>query len=129
VLAGWSLGGVVAIETARVLRKRGFRVPLILLLDSRLPSGEAPIDDSLPETSQELLRLWQVHRLDSYDGDALLIRAVLDGEESQADLWRGLLPRLVVVPSRLTHQEMMRPPQVARVAQIVERALHGVRVQ
>jgi thioesterase domain-containing protein len=129
VLAGWSLGGVVAIETARLLRKRRFRVPLILLLDSRLPSGEAPIDDSLPETSRELLRLWQVHRLDSYDGDALLIRAVLDGEGSQADLWRGLLPRLVVVPSRLTHQEMMRPPQVARVATIVERALHGVRVQ
>ncbi|HJS74852.1 MAG TPA: alpha/beta fold hydrolase, partial [Vicinamibacteria bacterium] len=126
VLAGWSLGGVVALEIARSLRERGFRIPLVLLFDSRLPSGPAPIDDSLPERSRELLRLWQDHRVDSYDGDALLVRAVSDGGEGQAALWRERLPGLVVIPTRLSHQEMMRPPQVARVAQIAERALHGV---
>jgi amino acid adenylation domain-containing protein len=130
VLAGWSLGGVVAVEVARALRERGFRVPLVLLLDSRLPSsplGLSGADDSrLPETSRKLLRLWHGHSSRRYDGDALLIRAVLDSGEGQAALWRELLPHLVVIPSRLDHQQMMRPPQVARVAQIAARALHGV---
>jgi thioesterase domain-containing protein len=47
-LAGWSAGGVLALEVARVLRERGERVELVGLLDSHRPPPEihqpAPVD-------------------------------------------------------------------------------------
>ncbi len=46
-LAGWSLGGVVALEIARALRERGILVPLVLLLDSRLPVGAGAASTNL----------------------------------------------------------------------------------
>jgi thioesterase domain-containing protein len=40
VLGGWSFGGAIAVEVARVLGGRGVDVPRLLLIDSRLPAGE-----------------------------------------------------------------------------------------
>ncbi len=129
VLAGWSLGGVVALEAARRLRARGIDVPLVLLLDARLPIAPVLADDPrLPELGRGLLRLWRKHLPEPYEGDALLLRASPpSGEDLQAARWRELLPRLAVITSRVDHHQMMQAPQVANVAQIVARALHGVR--
>jgi amino acid adenylation domain-containing protein len=128
VLAGWSLGGVVALEAARRLRARDIDVPLVLLLDARLPMEPAFVDDPrLPELSRKLLFLWRNHVPAPYDGDALLLRASAPGEDLQAARWRELVPRLAVITSRVDHHEMMQAPQVANVAQVVARALHGVR--
>ncbi|MET0405441.1 MAG: alpha/beta fold hydrolase, partial [Cystobacter sp.] len=48
VLGGWSLGGTVAFEMARELRRRGQEVVLLVLLDSFAPgaSRETPGDDA-----------------------------------------------------------------------------------
>jgi thioesterase domain-containing protein len=129
VLAGWSLGGVLALETARELRERGVDVPLVLLLDARLPMAPALADEgNLPDLSRKLLRLWRNHVPASYDGDAILLRASTEpGEDSQTARWREIVPRLAVITKRVDHQQMMQAPQVANVAPVVARALHGVR--
>ena len=40
VLGGWSFGGAIALEVARVLGERGVDVPRLLLIDSRRPAGD-----------------------------------------------------------------------------------------
>jgi amino acid adenylation domain-containing protein len=40
-LAGWSMGGVVALEMARALHERGHRIGLVAMLDSELPTNNA----------------------------------------------------------------------------------------
>ncbi|HEY7817292.1 MAG TPA: AMP-binding protein, partial [Vicinamibacteria bacterium] len=124
-LAGWSLGGVVALEIARALRGRGIPVPLLLLLDSRLSSGLPFADDlRLPEASRKLLRLWDAHRPLPYDGDALLLRATAgEAADPQVALWREVCPRLAVVECAASHHSMMRAPEVAKVAQMMSRAI------
>lgn len=39
-LLGWSMGGLVAFETARLLTARGQAVPFLAVLDTQLPNGE-----------------------------------------------------------------------------------------
>ena len=148
ILGGWSLGGVVALEVARRLRQRGIQVPLVFLLDSRLPRSDAPVpidsrldsvDERLAErlttASEGLLALWRDHEMETYDGDVLLVKATASEDDSQMDQmdqvdqverWPALLPRLAVVRTSVEHHDMMRPPQVAKVAQIVGRALQSV---
>ncbi|MFJ3583468.1 alpha/beta fold hydrolase [Streptomyces sp. NPDC090127] len=47
-LLGWSLGGVVAYEMARLLAARGEEVPLLVIVDAALPGTQAvPPDDEL----------------------------------------------------------------------------------
>jgi amino acid adenylation domain-containing protein len=125
VLAGWSLGGVVALEVARLLRERGTRVPLLVLLDSRLSAGVPFADDPrLPEVSRKLLRLWDAHRPLAYEGEALLLRATAPQlVDPQVELWRRVCPRLAVVECAGDHHSMMRAPEVAKVAQMVSRAI------
>ena len=137
ILGGWSLGGVVALEVARRLRQRGVQVPLVLLLDSRLPRSNVPVpidsrldsvDERLAErlttSSERLLALWRDHEMEPYDGDVLLVKAASE-DNSHMERWRALLPRLAVVRTSVEHHDMMRPPQVAKVAQIVGRALQS----
>ena len=138
ILGGWSLGGVVALEVARRLRQRGVQVPLVLLLDSRLPRSNVPVPidsrlDSVDErlaaerlttSSERLLALWRDHEMEPYDGDVLLVKAASE-DNSHMERWRALLPRLAVVRTSVEHHDMMRPPQVAKVAQIVGRALQS----
>ncbi|MEO3749002.1 alpha/beta fold hydrolase, partial [Plantactinospora sp. B5E13] len=44
LLSGWSMGGLVAFEMARILTDAGARVDLVLLLDSPVPTGSEPPD-------------------------------------------------------------------------------------
>ncbi|WP_437819707.1 amino acid adenylation domain-containing protein [Sorangium sp. So ce1078] len=45
LLAGWSLGGVLAFELARQLARAGREVPLVALIDSRPPGVAPPLDE------------------------------------------------------------------------------------
>ncbi|WP_441287561.1 amino acid adenylation domain-containing protein [Sorangium sp. KYC3313] len=51
LLGGWSMGGVVAFEMARVLERSGHRVAAVVLLDAYLPPFDEPGDD-LPPIAQ-----------------------------------------------------------------------------
>jgi thioesterase domain-containing protein/acyl carrier protein len=53
LLAGWSMGGVVAFEMAQQLRAQGQRVPLLAILDGRIPTP----DDTFPEQDAEAISL------------------------------------------------------------------------
>jgi thioesterase domain-containing protein len=76
VLGGWSFGGVLAFETARVLQAKGIDTDLVVLLDSGLP---LPLGDD--DTEQKLLARRMVKFGDyltatygrpvSFDGDYL----------------------------------------------------------
>ncbi|MFF9012029.1 alpha/beta fold hydrolase [Streptomyces sp. NPDC014870] len=44
-LLGWSLGGVVAYEMARLLAARGEEVPLLVIVDAALPGTQAVLPD------------------------------------------------------------------------------------
>ncbi|KAJ6779474.1 hypothetical protein PWT90_00780 [Aphanocladium album] len=47
ILGGWSFGGVVAFEAARILMARGHRVKGVVLIDSPPPVGHIPLSDSI----------------------------------------------------------------------------------
>lgn len=47
LLGGWSLGGAVAFELARILRARGREVRAVVMLDTRLPRAAERIDDDV----------------------------------------------------------------------------------
>jgi thioesterase domain-containing protein len=46
LLAGWSMGGVIALEVAQQLRAIGQEVALVALLDTYLSSDEFPVEDA-----------------------------------------------------------------------------------
>ena len=48
-LGGWSMGGVVAFEMARQLRKQGEEVAVLVMIDSALPQYVARLGDSVEE--------------------------------------------------------------------------------
>lgn len=47
LLGGWSFGGVVAFEAARILMARGHGVKGVVLIDSPPPVGHIPLSDSI----------------------------------------------------------------------------------
>ncbi|KAJ3496510.1 hypothetical protein NLG97_g2603 [Lecanicillium saksenae] len=47
ILAGWSFGGVVAFETARILMARGYNVKGVILIDSPPPVDHIPLSDAI----------------------------------------------------------------------------------
>lgn len=78
VLGGWSMGGLVAYEMARLLHQRSATVVPLLLLDSYPPQPEAE-DDDLAETP---FLVWLAHDWAQVGGHALdLTVADLDAQE------------------------------------------------
>ncbi|RUQ94639.1 thioesterase domain-containing protein [Legionella septentrionalis] len=53
-LGGWSFGGIVAIEMAKLLCKEGFQVPQLVLYDSYLPCDFIRLDNTKPREQQLL---------------------------------------------------------------------------
>lgn len=47
VRAGWSFGGVVALEAAQQLTKRGFEVKGLVLIDAPFPIDHQPLPDTI----------------------------------------------------------------------------------
>ncbi|KDQ50552.1 hypothetical protein JAAARDRAFT_583047 [Jaapia argillacea MUCL 33604] len=54
LLGGWSFGGVVAFEAARILLKRGVQVKGVVLIDSPSPVNHVPLSDSLIDSVVKL---------------------------------------------------------------------------
>ncbi len=77
-LAGISIGGVLAVETARLLRAQGREVSIVVLLDSILPSGI--------RRSRTKWLWWQLRRV----------------------LGEGLVPFLSRVRRRVSHKQELR---------------------
>ena len=53
-LAGWSIGGVIAWEMARQLRRKGREVEIVVLLDSLAPGSLPGLSTATPELPEEL---------------------------------------------------------------------------
>ncbi|MFC9429736.1 amino acid adenylation domain-containing protein [Streptomyces sp. NPDC056987] len=53
-LVGWSMGGVVAVEMARLLRAAGGGPPPVVLIDSTVPGPEFDVADPLAEFGAQL---------------------------------------------------------------------------
>jgi len=84
LLGGWSFGGVVAFEMARLLRARGREVPLVVLLDSYAPTG---VDLLAQRSDAELLRPFLRDQAGLQGQDAeWLDEMPLAGEEAVAGL-------------------------------------------
>ncbi|KAJ3497537.1 hypothetical protein NLG97_g1826 [Lecanicillium saksenae] len=47
ILGGWSFGGVVAFEAARILMAQGYQVKGVVLIDSPPPVGHIPLSDAI----------------------------------------------------------------------------------
>ncbi|KDQ13893.1 hypothetical protein BOTBODRAFT_363123 [Botryobasidium botryosum FD-172 SS1] len=54
IVGGWSFGGVVASEVARLLIKDGVHVPGVVLIDSPHPTDECPLPDALIDNALKL---------------------------------------------------------------------------
>ncbi|MEY9926332.1 acyl transferase domain-containing protein/thioesterase domain-containing protein [Catenulispora sp. GP43] len=104
VLGGWSYGGIVAQETARLLADDG-EVRALLLIDSVLP---LPILDASPEQiTRTRYEAFAAYIRDTYGADLALPYnelAAMD-ELQQIDLIMGLLEKTMALPpSILKHQ-------------------------
>lgn len=71
-LGGWSFGGIVALEMARQLLKKGQTIQLVLLIDSNYapPDYFKTETTPRPESLQELMHTYGVE-LDSEEGEAI----------------------------------------------------------
>lgn len=86
LLAGWSMGGVIAFEMAHLLRQAGQDVNLLMLMDSWLPGQDKTVKDTdsanaLEQNAQWLLAFFQ----DMWQGDL-------------PDTFRDLQEKLQVLP-------------------------------
>ena len=148
LLGGWSFGGLVAAEMARVLRHAGEEVALLALLDSHAQSD--PHDDP---NELAALTAWElgdgqswprehfatVERIvhahlsavrrwtpKPYDGRTLLFAAHQRGVVRDATLgWGPLLPRLSVIEVEADHFSLLREPAVDQVARKLHATLEG----
>lgn len=161
---GHSLGGLIAIEVARILRRRGERIAGVVCLDTilagPLSEGRTALwergtetdgpDATQPPESENLWRtrlmlvtagLWRhptqtqwdlfhdlgrrvalMHRLRPWDGPVDVVMA--DDNPDDPDRWKTVAPAARSV-SRIDgdHNGILRPPHVARTADIVRSIL------
>jgi non-ribosomal peptide synthetase component F/thioesterase domain-containing protein/acyl carrier protein len=102
VVAGWSMGGVLALEVARRLRSEGVEVPLVVVLDALPPIGR-PVVQSLRSTLaslDELRTRWAQGPVATGQLGAASLELLAGfglGERQLADLAHGDLLRLAQV--------------------------------
>ncbi|MCP2303136.1 amino acid adenylation domain-containing protein [Actinokineospora globicatena] len=145
LLVGWSFGGVVAHELARQLTAAGERVGLLCLVDSAFPgqydhSGEDPAEllradltgpephdwSALVAVLRRNLAAQAAHRPGTYPGDAVFVQGDHHGDHGSADLWRPVIGgRLTVHETGIDHKDLVAPPGVDVLADLVNRALDG----
>jgi thioesterase domain-containing protein/acyl carrier protein len=155
LLAGWSLGGVVAIEMAAQLQSAGARVAQICLFDTQAPSSYdaeqmARLDDAslLSEMLRHRVEIprgfgldhfrghFQVYRANrramgryqaiGFEGPCVLLRARSGLDDRPDHLgWRDLVPRLRVEPVSGDHFTMLSDPHVSVLAERLNALLPG----
>ncbi|MGW2651054.1 non-ribosomal peptide synthetase [Streptomyces sp. NPDC001393] len=154
LLAGWSMGGLVALETARRLAAEGDRVERLVLIDS-YPWGGAPDEDvlspeelwnltggglpaSLPAGARAGLEHWTKtfrrhaqaaarHVPSPYDGPALVLFAAEQPAGLRArgaERWRALLPAAEIRTLPGDHFTLLRRPFVTALAAAIDEARH-----
>jgi len=124
VALGWSYGGVLAFEVARALDERGFSPGNVVLLDAYVLDGDAiasaSADDPLARHASEL----RDHRPGRLSAPVTLI--VASGSAALADTlaprWAEVA-RVDRVDVDATHDSILKPPALARVVDLVARAL------
>ena len=99
-LAGYSWGGMVAVEVARLLRERGVAVETVLILDGGAPSPEASTDEERVELGflarQQAVHLDGFVTLDLEDKIRVLADSLRgSGEPASAPTWEEHLRRIV----------------------------------
>jgi amino acid adenylation domain-containing protein len=155
LLAGWSFGGVVAIEMAAQLQRAGARVAQICLFDTQAPSSYdagklARLDDASLLSEMLTYRVeiprgfgldqfrghFQVFRANrramarylaiGFEGPCVLLRAH-DGLDDRPDHlgWRDLMPRLRVELVPGDHFSMLSDPHVTVLAERLNALLPG----
>ena len=151
-LAGWSLGGVLAFEMARQLRRAGESVEFLALIDSYTPDALRRIEDgddpqtleraftrdvleALPDTPPDRLavlrRLYETHgralaeyRPGPCDVPVTLLRAAQPHPEDKTAGWsKWAQGGLDIHTLPGTHHTLLVAPNVAACAAILERLL------
>nr|BFE59782.1 hypothetical protein GCM10020063_043080 [Dactylosporangium thailandense] len=146
-LAGWSFGGTVAVEIARLLRADGEAVAPVVLIDTGLPGdtpepdeptlrawfteelAEAGLGDAVPTEEQFAAfaantRAFLAHRPEPYDGRLIYLSAAERDDDTER--WRAIAP--AAFEHHVTggdHYAVLRAPHVDTVARILEGVLHG----
>jgi amino acid adenylation domain-containing protein len=152
-LVGWSVGGVIALELAQLLRRAGEAVELLALLDTWAPdpTDARSEDDLRDQFERDLLglqgknlsdddstRLYRVFRANvlaaanyrpaTYPDRVLLVRASesVAIDDPRLNWSRAVLPdlRFATVPG--DHFALLRPPLVNVVAEVLRASLRGV---
>jgi len=122
-LAGWSYGGLLALEIAKSLQLKDKKTKVIMI-DTHIPT-QTHIEDGqtlrllhpagAPAASAHLfkenLRLLAAYQPKYFDGEALLIRASL----SDPGPWSDFVRELRVEPVEGGHYDIMRAPRVQKV--------------
>lgn len=149
VLAGWSLGGYVALEMACQLRAEGNRNLTLVLFDTQTPCfdeavvaptsreafveklvrfngmhsgvGEDDIDRFHHLYNHNVLSM-QNYQASRFEGPALFI-GTGGASAVQAGAWRAWLPQLRVAHVGGDHWTLMDPPHVQAVAGLVQACL------
>jgi len=141
LLAGWSLGAVIAAAMAARLREAGRDVRLVLL-DAAAPEGgnaeisaaeieaaavEAGADAEIAARARENVRIAGTHCFKSVAGPAALVRA-RGTERPGADDglgWAAVFDRLTVREIAGTHQTLLREGDLAGLTRLIELLWHG----
>ena len=154
-LAGWSFGGLVAYEMARLLAAAGEAVSHLLLIDAHLPAPGGTVDRDLLDLAfhaqvlsphggaarageEEVaalraqlaadVRLAASYHAGPYAGAATLLRAAERPAGADPEpAWRGLLgERLEVVEVPGSHHSLWTEPNFAELAARLRERLAGV---
>jgi thioesterase domain-containing protein/acyl carrier protein len=146
LLVGWSVGGQIALEAARILTGRGERA-LTVMLDSRTAASmetdpeavaqfealRARVADADPGPVQRMFRVIvnlvaaaRSETMTPYAGPVVLVCAADTddlGSAGREASWRAVVPDLTVRHSPGDHLTMVKPPHVTALAAVLDEVL------
>lgn len=87
IIGGYSFGGIAALEVARIIRTRGIKVPLVLLIDTPNPAIKSA---SRLNMIQRIKKRWRFGNGSAIARATRLIQRAASGSvESAKRIWRG----------------------------------------
>ncbi len=126
IIGGWSFGGIVALEVAKILKETGELIDRVIMLDSYAP--DAPVTDlpvliyseDLQAESQHNYKLLKNHQSSYYDGMVHLVRA---GDSVMPDNGWDFLPNLSISKIPMAHHEMFEHQHISTIAKAIQLSL------